>query len=141
MFDPAPGVESFRRVGLVNANGELLRLGDHAGDGIRFVKGKLYRLVARPYSAFKPDRIVISPGSTPGGANDWSVHDIIVGNRSQLLRAGAIPGGVFSAEAVDCAISFETVQSAMDLSIDVMYEGPNESEPFVCSAVGLSVSA
>ena len=132
----------FRRVGVVDASGVLgggdLREGE---DGIRLVRGRLYRLVTRPQrAAFRPERLVIGDGTTPGGASDWAVHDITVGHMSQFVQSGVISGGMFGASAVDAFVQFSTVQTAMDLGIEVSYTGPNDSEPFVCSAVGTSVA-
>jgi hypothetical protein len=127
---------TFRRVGLVDARGKVTE-NDPSGDGIHLVKGKLYRIVGRPQTvAMRPERIIIGKGSTPGGASDWSVHDIKVGNRSQLSQSGVIPGDVFSEDAKDSFVGFETLQTAMDFSMDVSYRGPLDAEPFMCSVIG-----
>jgi hypothetical protein len=127
---------TFRRVGLVNADGKIITE-DPAGDGICLKKGKLYRIVGRPQRvAMRPERICIGKGTTPGGASDWNVHDIKIGNRSQLSQAGVIPGDVFSESAVDSFVGFETIQTAMDFSMDISYCGPLDAEPFMCTVIG-----
>ena len=129
----------FRRVGLVDAHGKVLEP-SRGEDGINLVKGRLYRLIARPQTnAFRPERIVIGSGTTPGGADDWDVHDITVGHRSQFVQSGVVPGGLFKPDAVDTFIHFDTVQTCMDFGIEVSYRGPNESAPFPGAAIGTAV--
>lgn len=134
VYDEEKG--TFRRVGLVDPTGKGDD-GDTSGDGINLVKGKLYRITGRPQAlAFRADRITIGKGSTPGGAADWNVHDITVGGRSQLAQRGVVPGDVFSSDAKDMFVHFETCQTAMDFSMDVAYVGPQTTEPFHCVVVG-----
>ena len=131
---------AFRRVGEVDANG-VGRSDDGAGDGISLVQGKLYRIVGRPQRvAFRPERVNIGKGTTPNGAADWVVHDIAVGHRSQFAQSGPIPGDMFGSQAIDSFVSFDTIQTAMDFSMDVSYQGPNPSEPFTCAVLGTAAS-
>jgi hypothetical protein len=48
-------------------------------------------------------------------AADWIINDIQIGHRSQFTQAGALPGDMFSTNTIDAFVSFETVQTAMDL--------------------------
>lgn len=98
--------------------------------------GQRVEIVARPQSiAMRPERIVISQN-----AADFLIHDIRVGNRSQLAQEGVLPGDVFAAEAVDTFVAFETIQTAMDFTIIVEYVGTNpEGEVFNAVVFGVSV--
>jgi hypothetical protein len=67
---------------------------------------------------FRPERVEIED------ADHFDVHDIRVGNRSQFARHGAIPGSLFAKSAIEAFVSFDTLQTAMDLDIVVEYKGP-----------------
>ena len=87
--------------------------------------------------AFRPERIFLSAAGTSGGAADWIVNDFKIGNRSQFAQSGDVPGDMFATNAIDGFISFETVQTAMDVVMVVTYIGLNESGcPFFASIVG-----
>jgi hypothetical protein len=84
--------------------------------------------------AYRIERVVL------GDCEDWHVHDVCVGGRSQLTNKGdspeedGFPGAVLSPDAVDCFLSFETTQTAMDLVFDVSYVGPlSDGAAFACS--------
>ncbi len=74
--------------------------------------------------AYRVEHVVL------GDCEHWHVHDVRVGGQSQLSSVGdspeedGFPGAVFSPDAVGCFLSFETVQTAMDLVFDVAYRGP-----------------
>jgi hypothetical protein len=92
--------------------------------------------------AFLPERVIIG-----GDASDWIIHDILVGDRSQIRVASGdgddapgIPGEVFGQEIVDDIIEFETVQTAMSLTFVVSYVGASDSgAPFCCAVLGVAV--
>ena len=87
--------------------------------------------------AFRPERIFISAAGTSGGAADWVVNDCKIGNRSQFAQSGDVPGDMFATNAIDGFVSFETVQTAMDVVLVVTYIGLNESGcPFFGAMVG-----
>jgi len=89
--------------------------------------GQTIEIVARPLrAAFRPDRFLIGAAGTPGGAGDWVVEDLRIGNRSQLVQVGGIRGDMFATNAIDGFVSFETVQTSMDVTIHARYVGPNE---------------
>jgi hypothetical protein len=70
------------------------------------------------------------------GADFWEIHDITIGNRSQLCAPGKLPGGMFSSNAADSFISFETAQTAMDITLIVSYVGPLDRAQFVGAIIG-----
>lgn len=87
------------------------------------------------YCAWRIDQFFITKDP-----DHWRVLDIKVHGRSQLIRGAVpddpnddgVPGSLFDTPH---EITFDTVQTAMELSIDVMYVGPNpEGQPFACSA-------
>lgn len=123
-------LKAWRAIASVGPDGKPLE--DRGGDGVKLLRGKLYRITARPQRvAFRPERFVIGRN-----AADWNVHDIKIGNRSQFAQAGTIPGSAFGADATDCFVSFETAQTAMDVTIEVSYAGSDESSPFVAATIG-----
>lgn len=113
-------------------------------------------ITARPQRvAFRPERFYVSDAWTPykipwwkrlwtktapgKGAADWVINDIMIGNRSQFAQAGDIPGDMFSSNATDGFVSFETAQVAMDVKIVVTYIGPNPGgEIFYASMIGMA---
>jgi hypothetical protein len=98
--------------------------------------GQSAQITTRPQTiAFVPERLRIG-----GDASRWLVNDISIGNRSQLAQAGDLPGELFATNAIDTFISFETVQTSMDVRLVVTYVGPNpDGEPFQAAMVGRGV--
>ena len=128
------------RNGLVEAPGP-----DRAGrevlpmsTGVAILPTQSAQITARPQRvAFRPERVFISAAGTSGGAADWVVNDIKIGNRSQFSQSGDVPGDMFATNAIDGFVSFETAQTAMDVVMVVTYIGLNESGvPFFASIVG-----
>lgn len=91
-------------------------------------------VIARPQVvAFRPEAFAMERGQP----ERWRVYDIRVGNRSQLVQASnvGIPGDIFFAAIGELVL--ETVQTAMDLVLDVEYVGPEEAgEVFECTCMG-----
>jgi len=106
--------------------------------GVAILPTQSAQITARPQRvAFRPERVFISAAGTSGGAADWIVNDIKIGNRSQFSQSGDIPGDMFATNAIDGFVSFETAQTAMDVVMVVTYIGTNESgTPFYASIVG-----
>ncbi len=86
--------------------------------------------------AYRIHRLVL-----PECPQDWHVYDVYVGSRSQFSGVNpadipendGVPGEMFSAQVSDDFVRFETVQTAMDLTIDVAYRGPvTGGAPFAC---------
>jgi len=100
-------------------------------------KGQRARFLIRPKCvAYKPQSLVID--ESPG---DWMIYDFNIHGRSQFMRTGdddvdAIPGDVLSS-SVDNRFSFDTVQTAMNLWVDVKYIGPRPDAAFLCTIRGL----
>jgi hypothetical protein len=94
--------------------------------------GERLLIHARPQRvAFRPERISIE------NADRWLVHDFKIGNRSQFAQSGSIPGSFFDARNTDAGLSFETAQTAMDVTFDVTYLGPEEAgEQFLATVAG-----
>jgi hypothetical protein len=92
------------------------------------------QITSRPQSAFRPERILIG-----GNPEDWVVHDIRVGCRSQFLQCGEVGGGLFAA-AVDAGLRMDVVQPLMDFVMVVEYVGDaKEGAKFACSVTGTAV--
>jgi hypothetical protein len=78
-------------------------------------------ITSRPQRvAFRPERIFVSPpigGTTGLGSAGWFINDITIGNRSQLVQAGGLPGDMFQNTSIDSFVTFETAQTSMDVVI------------------------
>jgi len=71
----------------------------------------LATITARPQSiAFKPQRVVIPSTIAP----DFIISDIKVGNKSQLVQSGELPGEAFAPDLVDGEMEMDTVQTSQD---------------------------
>ena len=66
---------------------------------------------ARPQVLFRPTRLVI-PSAI---ASLFSLDDIKIGNRSQLIAAGPVPGEAFSSTAVNTPLRMDTCQVSMEI--------------------------
>lgn len=72
-------------------------------------------VTTRPQVLFRPTRLVI-PDTI--GVN-FTVQDVKVGNKSQLVSSGAIPAIAFSQTAFNTPLKMDTCQISMDLIIEV----------------------
>ena len=138
--EPDPGYQIPPRNALVQDPGP-----DRAGrevlpmsTGVGILPTQSAQITARPQRvAFRPERVFISAAGTAGGAADWVVNDIKIGNRSQFSQSGDVPGDMFATNAIDGFVSFETAQTAMDVVLVVTYIGRNDAGvPFFSSIVG-----
>jgi hypothetical protein len=106
--------------------------------GVPILPTQSAQITGRPQvRAFAGRRFMVSNAGTAGGAADWIVNDIKIGNRSQFVQSGDVPGDLFAVNAIDTFVRFETAQTAMDIVIVVTYIGLNESgAPFFAAMVG-----
>ena len=106
--------------------------------GVPILPTQSAQITGRPQVlVFKIGRFVISNAGTAGGAADWIVNDIKIGNRSQFVQSGDVPGDLFATNAIDTFVRFEAAQTAMDVVVVVTYIGLNESgAPFFGAMVG-----
>jgi hypothetical protein len=106
--------------------------------GVPILPTQSAQITGRPQTlVFKIGRFVISNAGTAGGAADWIVNDIKIGNRSQFVQSGDVPGDLFATNAIDTFVRFESAQTAMDVVVVVTYIGLNESgAPFFGAMVG-----
>jgi hypothetical protein len=124
--------------------------------GVRVKPGQSAKITARPQRvAFRPERFFVSDSGSVNkgswwkrlwpwysapqskGASDWIINDILIGHRSQFAQSGDIPADMFRSNAIDSFVSFETAQTAMDVSVVATYIGSNpKGEVFYASMVG-----
>jgi hypothetical protein len=106
--------------------------------GVPILPTQSAQITGRPQTlVFKIGRFVISNAGTAGGAADWIVNDIKIGNRSQFVQSGDVPGDLFATNAIDTFVRFDAAQTAMDVVVVVTYIGLNESgAPFFGAMVG-----
>lgn len=109
--------------------------------GVAIPRGERVRvLTVNPVVAFRPDRITLVD------AQDWVVHDVRIGDRSQIeggdfptAQLEGIPGVLFSSGAHDSRLQLETAQMRMTISVDVTYVGPASAGVLTCVMLGLAV--
>lgn len=70
---------------------------------------------ASPQVTFRPERLII-PSDI---AAFFTIVDLKIGNRSQLVAAGEIPATVFSEVGVDANLRMDTAQISMEIVITV----------------------
>jgi hypothetical protein len=106
--------------------------------GVPILPTQSAQITGRPQTlVYKIGRFVISNAGTAGGAADWIVNDFKIGNRSQFVQSGDVPGDLFATNAIDTFVRFESAQTAMDVVVVVTYIGLNESGcPFFGACVG-----
>jgi hypothetical protein len=140
-FLPPPGFAPFPPRAMVvdaplptQANRDILPM----STGVPILPTQSAQITGRPQTlVFKIGRFVISNAGTAGGAADWIVNDVKIGNRSQFVQSGDVPGDLFATNAIDTFVRFESAQTAMDVVVVVTYIGLNESGcPFFGAMVG-----
>ena len=106
--------------------------------GVPILPTQSAQITGRPQClVFQCNRFLISNAGTAGGSADWIVNDIKIGNRSQFVQSGDVPGDLFATNAIDTFVRFEAAQTAMDVVVVVTYIGLNESgAPFFGAMVG-----
>ena len=86
-------------------------------------------LTATPQLAFRGERLIISSTATntPGGADAnslFTVDDLKVGQRSQLVSASALPASAFSAVAFGVRLAVDPCAPGILISLKISYIGP-----------------
>jgi hypothetical protein len=106
--------------------------------GVPILPTQSAQITGRPQTlVFKIGRFVISNAGTAGGSADWIVNDVKIGNVSQFVQSGDVPGDMFATNAIDTFVRFAPAQTAMDVVVVVTYIGLNESGcPFFGAMVG-----
>ena len=139
-MDPSLGFAFPPRAAVVNAplptqaNRDILPM----STGVPILPTQSAQITGRPQTlVFKIGRFLISNAGTAGGAADWIVNYIKIGNVSQFVQSGDVPGDMFSNNAIDTFVRFAPAQTAMDVVVVVTYIGLNESGcPFFGAMVG-----
>lgn len=72
-------------------------------------------LSLRSRMAFRPRRLILSASF----AQAFVIHDIRIGNRSQLANEGALAGDLFSPAMFPLPLDFDTIHENMALTIEV----------------------
>ena len=106
--------------------------------GVPILPTQAAQITGRPQvEAYRVDQYKVSNAGTAGGAADWIVNNILIGNRSQFVQSGDVPGDLFATNAVGTFVRFDTAQTVMDIVVVVTYIGLNESGcPFFSAMIG-----
>jgi hypothetical protein len=81
--------------------------------------GQSVTISITPQETFRPERMII-PSSI---AADYSITDIKVGQRSQLVASGAIPAMVYSEVSVDSYVHWDTANVGNTISLTITNNG------------------
>ena len=76
---------------------------------------------AAPQNLYRPERVTI-PSDI---AFDFGVQDIKVGNNSQLVSGGEVPGAIFTEVSVDNEVTFDTAEVGNQITILVRNTNAN----------------
>ena len=133
-FGPGPIAALVDAPAPTRANRDVLPM----STGVPILPTQSAQITGRPQTiVFAINRFLISNAGTAGGAADWIVNDIKIGNRSQFVQSGDVPGDLFAVNAIDTFVRFDTAQTAMDVVVVVTYIGLNEcGAPFFGAMVG-----
>jgi hypothetical protein len=114
-----------------NRSAEVSRLILPMSSGINILPGQSMQITGRPVThMFRPERLVIH------GGGDWLVHDLKVGNRSQFVQSGDVPGAAFEASA-GATFCMDDVAPGGDFVLVATCVGAAaEGVPFLAGAVG-----
>lgn len=127
--------EGTREEAIKNRERTPLTLGSGTHDNpLRLAPGKKHIVAGRPQRrSFRPEDISIR-----GDRARWLVHDVLIGNQSQLeAKHGPIPGSEFGPGGVCAHMQLAIVHTAMDLELIVEYVGPDpEGEVFEATVIG-----
>ena len=106
--------------------------------GVPILPTQSAQITGRPQRrGFRPERLFISNAGTGGGAADWIVNDIKIGNQTQFIQSGDVPGDMFASNANDALMSFDVAPRGDDVVLVVTYIGLNkEGCPFFASFIG-----
>lgn len=91
-------------------------------------------LTTAPQTWFRPDRLVIPSGQSA----NFSVTDIKIGNRSQLLNVNSIPATMFDQTAVDSMVTFDTADPAVTITVSVTNNDTTASRSIAPAMIGAS---
>ena len=70
-------------------------------------------VTVRPQILFRPERIIIA------SAASWVLSDIKIGNKSQLVSNGNLPGAMFSADATGVELMLDTCNISQDFILSI----------------------
>jgi hypothetical protein len=83
--------------------------------GALIAGGTSLNITSRPQILFRPERLLV-PSDIAG---DFTIDDVKVGNKSQLVASGSIPARVFQEDAVGVRLRGDTCQISQDLVLAV----------------------
>jgi hypothetical protein len=75
-------------------------------------------VISRPQIIFRCERLVVPSGT----AEHFSILDLRVGNRSQLIESTELPAQAFAENAMGVRLSFDTASIAQDIVLSVRNE-------------------
>ena len=98
---------------------------------VLFPPGNEASVISRPQVVFRGERLVVPSTVSPF----FSIIDIKVGNRSQLVNSVALPAQMFIETAVGIRLSFDTAAVAQDVAL-IVANGSAVATTFQAAIVG-----
>jgi hypothetical protein len=96
-----------------------------------FPAGTEASVISRPQVVFRGERLVVPSTVAPF----FSIIDIKVGNRSQLVNSVALPAQMFIETAVGIRLSFDTAAVAQDVAL-IVANGSASATTFQAAIIG-----
>jgi hypothetical protein len=96
-----------------------------------FPAGTEASVISRPQVVFRGERLVVPSTVAPF----FSIIDIKVGNRSQLVNSVALPAQMFIETAVGIRLSFDTAAVAQDVAL-IVANGTATATTFQAAIIG-----
>lgn len=85
----------------------------------------------QPQQLFRTERLIIPSDIAPF----FRIDDIRVGNRSQLVTTGSLPGSAFSEVAIDAYVEFDSADIGNLISLTV-FNTDDEDQTFLAMLLG-----
>jgi hypothetical protein len=100
------------------------------------VKSTSARLTQRPQVLFRPERLSVDDTLSAF----FTIDDIKVGNKSQLVSSGSLPASTFSSKAFGMRLKMDTADPAIDLVLAVTNIDAALDHRFLASVIGPALS-
>lgn len=100
------------------------------------VKSTSTKLTQRPQVLFRPERLSVDDTISPF----FTIDDLKVGNKSQLVSSGSLPASTFSSKAFGMRLKMDTCDPAIDLVLSITNIDAAADHRFLATILGPALS-
>ena len=100
------------------------------------VKSTSTKLTQRPQVLFRPERLSIDDTLSAF----FTVDDLKVGNKSQLVSSGSLPASTFSSKAFGMRLKMDTADPAIDVVLSITNIDAAADHRFLAALIGPALS-